>query len=459
MDFTINAQKYENQLLTKKEQETISPEKLLNRLKEQQVFQTGFEGYRVHFDTKEEFLEGQQVLASDDALVQYYEKNDPEMLQGLKSKSFINIAGKKAEKKLRRKYVAARSEKEVELADAKKLRESEIARAKKDGRWGLGERPYPEVEDAVEGLKQKDTEAIIDCFKLMGKKPEELSEIRKKVSGLGYLRRQQLKKLASKSLPMDADLNGVDNEMVKEKQDKYAKSQAETATWESYRAVRDVAEYKKNRVMPEDAEQKRKKYNETHTTQQIGSEAYNRAASVFMREVKYTTKNGKKVPATEQDEKNLAWNNKFIDSLLSDKEEDWNFRFEEMERIMKSAWEECAPLLKKVQDGTFDYKKDSFGPILHSALSSQLLCISGTTSKRTRFFKSDYFNKLDPAYGEELEARFNAMASLMRVMDYKYVEIGIEPTTYTYKDQRMDYNAIVAAMLEEVKRPLPKCNL
>ena len=210
--------------------------------------------------------------------------------------------------------------------------------------------------------------------------------------------------------------------------------------------------------MPEDAEQKRTKYNETHQVH-LGSEVYNRAASVFMREVKYTTKDGKKIPATKQDEENLAWNNKFIDSLLSDKEEDWNFRFEEMERIMKSAWEDCAPLLKKVQDGTFDYKKDSFGPVLHHALSGQLLCISGTTkSKRTGFFRSDYFDKLDKNYGKELNARFNAMAALLRVMDYKYFGMGIDPTTFKYKDQKMDYTDIVNAMINEVKRPLAECH-
>ena len=59
--------------------------------------------YTMYFESQEEMDEADRILDSDKALIQYYEKNAPEKLAGLRSKNFFNFPGKKAEKKKLRK--------------------------------------------------------------------------------------------------------------------------------------------------------------------------------------------------------------------------------------------------------------------------------------------------------------------------------------------------------------------
>ena len=459
MDFTISAEKYKNQLLTQEEQKNIDSEEMLNRLAEQQKFDTGFEGYKVRFENQEDFLEGQQVLASDEALVQYYEKHDPKMLDGLKSKSFINIAGKKAEKKkLRRKYLDARSDEKVEEAEAKKMWDAEVKELHENGQWGQGARSFDNLEEAKEALKKKDTDEIVDCFQVMGKTPEQLEQIRKKVSNLGHLRRQQMKELAKKSITVDADLTGVDNELIKEKQTQYAKTKAKSADWESYRAIRSIQEYHKTHQPPDDTEERVAKYNETHE-KKIREGDIERTATAFMKEVKYTIKDGKKIPATRQDEENLKWNKQFMDSLLSDNESDWDFRFKAMDDMIQDCWKACLPFLKKVQDGTFNYKKDGLDVVTHYRHARHLLCISGMSDARTGLFRSKYAERIDKDYLDELDARFLCLNNLFRAMDYRFIEKGIDVSTFEFHEQTMDYTPYVQGFCEQAKTYFPRCNI
>lgn len=462
MDFTLNAEKYKNQLLTQEEQKNITPDQMMDRLEEQQRFATGFEGYKVRFESQEDFAEGQQILVSDEALVQYYEKKDPSMLAGLRSKSSINVCGKKAEKKkLRRKYLDARSDVKVEEAEARKMWEADVKKLRDSGEWGLGARSYKNLEEAKEALKQQDTDEIIECFKILGKSEKELKKIRNRVSGLGYLRRQQLKKLANKSA-LDADLNGMDSELLKEKQTRYVKTKAETADWESYRMVRTIQEYRNNHQLPDDAQEKIDKYNKTHKPE-IDNAYINRTLVGFMKEVKYTTENGKKVPATKQDEENLKWNNTFVDSLLSDNESDWEFRFKAMDDMIQECWQFSLPLLKKLRDGTFDYKKDMIDDVaIYYMHSRHQLLMSGWNAKdkRSSLFHSKYAESIDQDYREELDARYNCMTLMYRAMDYRYAEKGIDATNFELKDLGSDNSAIANGIIETAKTMfLPKCNL
>ena len=135
--FTLSKEQYEEQLKIQEEQQsTISAEQMLDKLTQMDDFMTSFadQSYRVQYESREEFLEGQKVMSSDDALVQYYEKNDPKMLTGLKSKSFINIAGKKSEKKnLRKSFLEAHTDRYREIEGAKAFAQEDTLEQKKSG--------------------------------------------------------------------------------------------------------------------------------------------------------------------------------------------------------------------------------------------------------------------------------------------------------------------------------------
>ncbi len=73
MDFTTHKDRYEEQLKSKEEQRNMDSEEILDYITNLQNYSTevGGEMYRVHFDSREEFLEGHQILHSDEALVDY----------------------------------------------------------------------------------------------------------------------------------------------------------------------------------------------------------------------------------------------------------------------------------------------------------------------------------------------------------------------------------------------------
>lgn len=76
INFQIDKNQYSERLKSVDEQQKMNPEEMLNNLSGMKNFAQEFDGnhYRLHFENKEEFAEGQQLLVSDDALVQYYEK-------------------------------------------------------------------------------------------------------------------------------------------------------------------------------------------------------------------------------------------------------------------------------------------------------------------------------------------------------------------------------------------------
>lgn len=260
------------------------------------------------------------------------------MLEGLKSKSSINVVGKKSEKKkLRRKYLEARSEDKIDEHEAEQMYKAEVERFKNEKKFLDGYEFTYTVEEAKKDLIKKDTDDIMGYFQTQGKSEKELTTIREKVSKLGYLHRQQLKTMVAKSIPIDSDLNGLDNDLVKKKQDAYAKTKSPNANWQAYRTVRGVEEFKKVHETPDGTLDKLKKFQDEHMNgdvKRIDKGDIERCINSFMKEVTYTMKDGKKVPATPQDEENLKFNTKFVDSFFSDNKKDWDFRFAEIEKCI-----------------------------------------------------------------------------------------------------------------------------
>ena len=391
MQFTFNKNKYEEQLRIQEEQQsTISAEQMLNKLTQMDDFMTTFadQSYRVQFESREEFLEGQKVMSSDDALVKYYEKNDPKMLSGLKSKSFINIAGKKSEKKkLRINFLEAHTDRYREIEGAKAFAQENNLEQKKSG---FVDTFYHDYNEAAQALKKKDTEEIMRYFHTQNKYAEELKELEEKVGKLNYTKRQQLLKMTRKMM-LDNDLAGVDTEEVRKAQDKYAKTRDPNVGWEGYRIYRAAQEFGKNHRAPDDTD-KRVKAAKIHST----GEFKERTINNYMKEVKYTMKDGKKVPASKQDAENLQFNNKWVDSICSDNEDDWDFRFENMQKDFDQAWEKYSPYLKAFFDGKFDLEKTDVDMMEIYSTAKKFLCLSGVSSEeaRTNFFISKRFKSL-----------------------------------------------------------------
>ena len=425
MDFTTHKDRYEEQLKSKEEQQNMDSEQILDYITNLQNYSTevGGEMYRVHFDSREEFLEGHQILHSDEALVDYYEKHDKEALRGLKSKWKINIVGKKNEKKkLRKKYIKTHSEADVEREALVQRKNEIIEKQKKEG-------VVYEVtgEEIKEEMKNEEVQSIVSYFRLLNTPEDELVAITKQVSGLSHMKRQQLLKMINRK-HLDADLIGLDCEEVKEKQEKYAKTKCSRATWETFRLERAAREYDEDHELPDDAEELREQ-----ATFHTGSEFYERTAKAYMKEVKYTIKNGKKVPASRKYEENLAFNKQFIHSLLSDNEDDWAFRFKELEKNIDEIWNEYSKLLKDFFDGKFDFNKLDIDWMKLYSYGKKNLCMSGMANERTGFFRSKYCKSLPKERQQELEEKNEIMTSFLNLISLKVGDMGLSPSGFKYQ--------------------------
>ena len=433
LNFTVSKDRYREQIQENQklqEESTFDSNKFLDQLSEEKDYITHFkgEGYRVNFDTVEELEQSEKILTSDEELVQYYEKTDPKMLEKLNNTSKANIVGKKSEKKkLRKKYLEAHSDEMMEQTIAeqqfKEVRAKQKAEGYIDGTT---------IEEIKAKMKEEDIAAIMTSYKLQNKSPKELKKIEKKISGLSYRRRQQLRNMTDKTI-LDADQAGVDTEIVRNAQDKYAKSQYPTATWESYRIQRDIKESDKNHPLPDNTNEKVKeaKARGLH----VGTEYLERTARHFMKEVKYTEKNGKKVPASPEYEENQKYNQKFIDSLFSDNEDDWTFRFVEMEKLLENGWNEYTKHLKDILDGTFDLKTLDIDIMKLYEISNHYLCFSGLANERTSFFRSKHFLSLSKERQEELQEKCDIILALLRVLELKVADMGLDPTGYGFQSK------------------------
>ena len=237
-DYLLSKNEYEKKLKTREEIENSSPEQMFKHMDESPEFfiqQFDNQIYKVRFDNKEEFQESQQIMTSDEALISYYENKDPTMLDGLRSKSRINVVGKKSEKKkLRKKYLKSRSQ---DALDAELIKEKRAELSKQR------DYVYTDSEEEIREMIQKeDTEEIMSYYRNKDMYQDDLQAIQEKVEGLSMERRRQLKTLAGKAL-LDADQHGYDNPLCQRAQEEYAKKQYPFADSEGYRIVRAREEF------------------------------------------------------------------------------------------------------------------------------------------------------------------------------------------------------------------------
>ncbi|MCR4797273.1 MAG: hypothetical protein K5853_02375 [Lachnospiraceae bacterium] len=399
-NYVMNKTTFENKLKTKEEIDKFNVDQTLAHVTETPTFlmeKFDDQMYKVRFDTKEEFQESQQILTSDEALIEYYKKKDPDMLEGLRSKSSINVVGKKAEKKkLRKKYLQSRSQQALQKALEAELIKEKRAELKKQRDY-----VYEDTEEEIaEQIQKEDTEEIMRFYRNRDMYEDDLQAIQKKVEGLSMTNRRQLRNIARKEL-LDADQLGYDNRQCQKAQEEYAKKQYPFATYEGYRIVRDRQDFFKKHQLPDDAQERlaASKYKGR-------KELYARTTRPYMKEVNYKIVDGKKVPKTRQDERNLAYNNAWVDSVLTEDEELIEFRCQEQQKIIEDAWNFYEKDIKAFYKGEIDYKSAKLDVVKLLEVSSKMLCLSGVDfAPKTKFFNSSYFKNLPKEKQEELDAK------------------------------------------------------
>ena len=446
---TANVERYEKQLKTQKEQEVFDGVQMLDHLSQTQNYLSEFddESYRLHYENQEEFKESQSVMSSDDALVEYYQKKDPEKLKGLNSKSSINIVGKKSEKKkLRKTFMEAHSEVHMENAAARRFAEQKALEHKKEG---VVYNDFDTLQEAKDALKEVETNEIMKYYENMGKSPQELSELREKVKGLSYLKRKQLKTVTDKGMLLDGDKYGMEEDLVQKAQEKYAKAHCPFATYEAYRIIRRSKEYDKSHPMPDGADESLAKSPYKHIRG-----FYQRTATVFVKEVNYEMKDGKQVPKTKEDAENLKYNKKFVDSIFSDKEEDIKFHHDELQKHLDEAWNYYSKDLKAFAEGKFDLETAEIDVQKLGEYSSRLLCLSGIDeSDNSSLFKNKYAKSLPKAKQEENNARSDLLITFTRFLKIKYIKKGVDEdfNKYTFPSTPVDqYQTMYTETLKSV---------
>ncbi len=439
--YLLSKDTYERKLKTQDELDNLSTEQMFEHLNETPVFMQKFDNqlYRVQFENKEEFQESQKILTSDEALVKYYENKDPSMLEGLRSKSRINVVGKKAEKKnLRKKFLESRSQ---DALDDKLIAEKRAELKKEEHGFTYN---YNE-EEIREKIQQEDTEVIMRYYRNKDMYQDDLQKIQEKVEGMSMTRRRQLKKLADKSF-FNADQLGYDTKACREAQDEYAKKQNPNATYESYRAYRERLKYHSNHKLPDDAIEKRDK-----TKQKGKGEFYNRTATAYMKEVNYKIVDGKKVPKTYKDEKNLEYNNKWIDSLFTEDKELLEFRHREMRYMLEDIWDYYEKDIKAYLSGNLDYSK--IDRVKLPELSKKILCLDGFSDKSSSLYHSDYFTGLPEELQKELTAKGEILTPFLGVLRARCLNaIGLEEDGSKFLEYNLPVEDLAKAFDEGFKQ-------
>ena len=446
-DYLLSKSEYEKKLKTREEIENSSPEQMFEHMDESPEFfmqQFDNQAYKVRFDNKEEFQESQQIMTSDEALISYYENKDPTMLEGLRSKSRINVVGKKSEKKrLRKKYLESRSQ---DALDAELIKEKRAELSKQR------DYVYTDSEEEIrEMIKKEDTEEIMRYYRNKDMYQDDLQAIQEKVEGLSMERRRQLKTIAGKAL-LDADLQGYDNPLCQRAQEKYAKKQYLFADSEGYRIVRAREEFFRTHALPDDAQEKLAK-----SKYKGNKELYARTVGPYMKEVHYHIVGGKKVPKTREDERNLAYNNAWLDSVITDDPDLIEFRCQEMHKFLEDTWNFYEKDIKAFYKGETDYKSTNLDIVKLLEDSSKMLCLSGVDfAPNTKFFLSDYFKKLPKEKQEELNAKADLSFTFISHMRLKANMHGADDNDPIFLHGSKPYpvEAFVAAYEQDKKEKI-----
>jgi hypothetical protein len=154
-----------------------------------------------------------------------------------------------------------------------------------------------------------------------------------------------------------------------------------------------------------------------------------------MKEVKLVTKDGKKVPASPEYEENMKYNQKFIDSLFSDDESKWDFRFSEMEKMLDKMWDDYKKIVKDIFDGKFDFNNTDIDLMTLYDNGRKHLCFSGLATERTSLFRSKYYKSLSEERQKELDVKNETLTMVLRLLELKIADKGINPTGYKFQSE------------------------
>lgn len=431
------------------------------------------QSYQVYFESREQEEETRELLESNDALERYYEKNDPKMLETLHQKAFYNFPGKKSERKRLRKLhleklgqqgrmesMAQDYRKKMGLPEdmnneevLKKKSEVDLAEVDEFCRvYEEGQVPHETIEAVREKVRGMDPVRQDHFTKLIRKRREKELEQRKgsryfkelelcvnTIEDAGtaeqikndYLTKTPWEKLEDFRMQhiqgekyqklLNADQEGNDSEQLKKLQTDIVKLTVSNGDYNTYRLKRTIDQDIDSKVIPEEMKQKLlKKYTDGDL---------NRTCRNFMKSVHYRTEGDKRIPATEEDQKNLEYNTRWCESLLSDKEEDWDFRFEKMTNMIDNIFRERREEIERC-DGTFDDKTLMENVIKNRTDSGKLLCISGITQMKDQnaLTHSKYFQKLSPKRQEELNKKYDIISHYMLLQGYAFMKFGVNST-------------------------------
>lgn len=463
--------------------------------------------YNVYFENLEDEKETEEVLASDEKLIEYYQEHDPKMLESYNSRWSINVVGKKKDKKaLRKHHLKSRSlegRKEKRIKEYREIRrEDERKLRKKDSKepFNVDKLTDEQVEKDIRDMdvadiasyyktyREMDAEKLdelqLKAYKMAPERRHHFAELVKKAkeeevkrrmsqpnfreykfwvenfSGLSeegkesairnylfVLESSKLKDLRDKVFEesgikkaLDRDLTEEDSEEIRELQTKYAKVFDETYDYTTYRLLRMVEQHHETVKVPEEVK--------TEAKEKKGYDGgdINRTCSRFLKSVNYIEKDGKQVPATKEDEENAAFNQKWVESLLSDKEEDWNFRFEYMTNMIDETFDRHREEMEHFDPNTYDYNKVIQDYPYYARITGSFLCISGinTRSEENGLAHSKYFTNLPKERQEELEAKELSLNFFFNIILTAFAERGVDPDKMDFFDNGGEQKAVTA---------------
>ncbi len=215
-----------------------------------------------------------------------------------------------------------------------------------------------------------------------------------------------------------------DTEEVRQAKDAYAKMFSTENTYRSIDILRKTEKRVENIKLPDIALNELKK---KHPKYNAGD--FERTCKRFMKPVKYIEKDGKKICASKQDEENLAFNNQWAKSLLSNKEKDWEFRFKEMENFIDKTTKELFENIgiSNLLDENYMYEhlEELFG------YADRILILSGINehAEQNNFFRSGYYKSLPQERQKELSNKAELLTFYSGVLKQQMMVCGANVDT------------------------------
>ncbi len=212
-----------------------------------------------------------------------------------------------------------------------------------------------------------------------------------------------------------------DTEEIRQMQDDYAKAFSTKNTYQSFRLLKRNEKAHADIDLPDAVKAELKKPKPKFS---IGD--FNRTCTKFLKPVKYTEANGVRKFATKQDEENYNFNKAWADSLLSDKEEDWTFRFEYMATSIDEMFDTLMTKHKLEDLCKPEYAAEHLEEL--SVLADQTLILSGLKhlAEKTNLFKSAYFKSLSEERRKELEQKSDVLTAFSGLFTAQMQYLGAD---------------------------------